>query len=113
MSVPNSDQLDQIRAELDRVTGERDALAFELMEKRTDLRTVHHYLTLLQQEAADHPSLVARLTAEVEEWATRCGTAEAERDEWQAKYESLADTDLTRRLAVYEAGRRNPFAASS
>jgi hypothetical protein len=115
-SVPNRTLLDQIRrrvaedgrlgesdaltllAELDRLTAERDEAWTEVMDRRTQLHTLHHYVSELKRAAANHPSAVMRLNDEVDAWATRCGAAEAERDEaevqrdqWRMKYETSVD----------------------
>jgi cell division septum initiation protein DivIVA len=72
---------DEVAAMVDQLTAERDAAFFELMDRRTEVRELAQRVRELVAAAADHPSDVARLTAECQDWAARCGAAEVDRDQ--------------------------------
>jgi hypothetical protein len=71
-------EVDRLRGSVEVAAAERTAAFLELMDLRTEAAVLRARVAELEAQAADHPLRVARLTGECEEWADRCGAAEAD-----------------------------------
>jgi septal ring factor EnvC (AmiA/AmiB activator) len=71
----------EVEAMLGQVTADRLDAFLQLAECRADLQAARHRVGELEAAAADHPSRITRLTAEVEQWADQAGTYAADLDD--------------------------------